>query len=32
LIVAQQFDSAQVDRHVESVIKHLAVEADATAD
>jgi Spy/CpxP family protein refolding chaperone len=26
------FDPAQVDRHVERVIKHLAVEADATAD
>src|SRR4029077_14263192 len=26
------FDPAQVDRHVERVMKHLAVEADATAD
>jgi periplasmic protein CpxP/Spy len=26
------FDPAQVDRHVERMIKHLAVEADATAD
>jgi Spy/CpxP family protein refolding chaperone len=26
------FDPAQVDRHVERTIKHLAVEADATAD
>jgi len=26
------FDPAQVDRHIERVIKHLAVEADASAD
>jgi periplasmic protein CpxP/Spy len=26
------FDPVQVDRHVERMIKHLAVEADATAD
>jgi len=26
------FDPAQVDRHVERMIKHLAVEADASAD
>jgi len=26
------FDPAQVDRHVERIIKHLSVEADATAD
>jgi periplasmic protein CpxP/Spy len=26
------FDPARVDRHVERVMKHLAVEADATAD
>src|SRR5215470_5576243 len=30
--MSDPFDPAQVDRHIERVIKHLAVEADATAD
>ena len=31
-LMGRSFDPAQVDRHIERVIKHLAVEADATAD
>ena len=30
--MSDPFDPAQIDRHVERAIKHLAVEADATAD
>ena len=30
--MSDPFDPAQVDRHVERVIKHLAVEADASAE
>ena len=30
--MGEPFDPAQIDRHIERMIKHLAVEADATTD